>query len=347
MFDNNPDWQRYVNEVAAQVDNLLPHSDTKRRKRFRQQVQLVINGYNAWRQAVLAAIAAAQEDESLGASVYELYPGDVIPEEAPKRKDPPCLRPGYDWLNLNDLPLDLTAGNMPAAYIQTPELPQNPLDVLVRRDFFATILPSDDECTERRPHCPAEQLMTDCFLLAVIQTYKGNGAPLIATNEDCLGDPTVSQTVQAQVSAADHVWSCYGDMNQQRRYYLETRFRAKITSALANVKADLESVEHRKETANQTVQSNLQATKGVIVLDPDEFNKGKTFNLLTRIVNDSMRSGVTLEVQETPRTLRSLKGNLKKWGYDVLANSLEWNNGHPRTTIPAGRIIILPRKSKK
>jgi len=242
-FNSNPDWQKFLREIASKVDEFL--TSTKNRKRFRQQIQLVVNGCAEWRQAVLDAITAAQHDKSLCASKENLH------------HNPPPLKEGYQWLDLNfdDLPTMIEWEKVPAPYIQTKSLPKNPLDVLVPRNFLSCLLPDSDEVAERRPDSPAEHLMTDYLLLAVIQANKGNGPPIVAKGDGWLEEYTTPETAQVENLASEQVWFCYESMGQRQKYYLETRFKCKITSALENVKADLDKLKHEDTSTSEDSQT--------------------------------------------------------------------------------------------
>ena len=86
----------------------------------------------------------------------------------------------------------------------------------------------------------------------------------------------------------------------------------------------------------------------LINIDSKHFSNGKTWDLLTQIIGDAKRSGVTCE---KPRTLRTLKERLKEASinysqpeYQKLADSLKHKNGLAYTEIPYGTITILPKK---
>jgi len=97
--------------------------------------------------------------------------------------------------------------------------------------------------------------------------------------------------------------------------------------------------------------SYSQETESVIYIDSNEFSNGKTWQLLTAIVNDSKRQGVKCEKARTLRTLQErLKEAVLRYGkldYKNLAKSLKYTNGLVYTTIPCGKVVILPKKSKE
>ncbi len=89
------------------------------------------------------------------------------------------------------------------------------------------------------------------------------------------------------------------------------------------------------------------ADESIIHINPRHFSKGKTWELLTDIVLDSRREGVSCP----NRTLRSLKERLKKAGADFkqqqyikLANSLKHRGGKAWTEIPLGKIVVISEK---
>jgi len=85
----------------------------------------------------------------------------------------------------------------------------------------------------------------------------------------------------------------------------------------------------------------------IIEIDASRFNSGKTWSLLTEIINDAKRKGVKCDKK---RTWRSLKDRLKKAAkkhdkpqYSTLAESLKYKNGLASTNIPFGKITILSK----
>lgn len=99
---------------------------------------------------------------------------------------------------------------------------------------------------------------------------------------------------------------------------------------------------------NKSIQK-AKTMEGPIQVDPRHFTNTETWRLLIKIMYDAGRGQVKCE----ERTLRSLKGRLKKIGkkvhksqYFTLANNLKWKNGRARTEIPFGQIKI-PQKAEK
>jgi len=97
----------------------------------------------------------------------------------------------------------------------------------------------------------------------------------------------------------------------------------------------------------QNQNQQVTTTEDIIIIDPDKFSEGKTWQLLSAIISDNRSKGVPCE----KRTLRTLKERLKKVvtnsekeNYIKLAKSLEYKDGKARTIIPFGKIIISPKK---
>jgi len=81
----------------------------------------------------------------------------------------------------------------------------------------------------------------------------------------------------------------------------------------------------------------------VIKIKVADFNKSKTFNLLEKILADYSRTGVVCDY----RLFRGLKENLNSKSYHHISQLLKYKNGKALLRVPAGRIIITPKKQKK
>jgi hypothetical protein len=81
----------------------------------------------------------------------------------------------------------------------------------------------------------------------------------------------------------------------------------------------------------------------VIKINASNFSIGATnFKLLNKIItNDPNRDGVPCP---NKRTCKSIQEKLRKEHYPEAAKSLKWENGKIWTTIPAGQIVIIPKK---
>ena len=88
-------------------------------------------------------------------------------------------------------------------------------------------------------------------------------------------------------------------------------------------------------------EKRLAELESVIEIEEEEFNRGKSFNLLKKVIKDKGRKGVNC----TPRLRHSLTENLRSSGhkkkYGRVADLLEYRKGRLRLILPPDKIRII------
>lgn len=106
-----------------------------------------------------------------------------------------------------------------------------------------------------------------------------------------------------------------------------------------------ERIEAAKRTAE--LEKAEKRREEVIEIRERDFNNGKSFRLLKKVIEDGGQKGVKC----SHRLRRSLAENLRnpqhKDKYGAVADSLTWKNGMLRTTIQRDKITISYKEHKK
>lgn len=120
--------------------------------------------------------------------------------------------------------------------------------LLCPQDVFKEVLPSKGDIVRRRPANDAENILRQCFLLAVIHAKKSTSPPIIDT----------------QCQTIHEVWSFWGDMGNN---YLEKKKRMEIMSALAAVKEYLEDGKEPAEWSKPMSKTRMMNALGIDSID--------------------------------------------------------------------------------
>jgi hypothetical protein len=124
----------------------------------------------------------------------------------------------------------------------------------------------------------------------------------------------------------------------------KTDLTFKLPESFTRLIASSEPDTKRVEKLPRENEQNITPLKTIIEIDANQFNRGRTFKLLEQIVSDTGRKGIQCQSE---RTLKSLRSNLRKKGYDRAAKSIEWKDKSKTkiyTTISVGQIYIINNK---
>ncbi|MGA2091847.1 MAG: hypothetical protein ABSH16_00370 [Sedimentisphaerales bacterium] len=197
--------------------------DVIRTEQFRSLVQDFLNRYNNWRKALVVCKRMARH-----------HPVLVIPKDAEPGEPP---QPGWEVESRNDYLLELVDESKPKPKewfkngdriihrrFWRPQLPPNPVELLMPLELFDRLHQKDDNLTPDRPRDAMkdynERLAAYAFLVAVVCCKLSDGIIGIELPEE----------------PADDVWGYYSELDNTQEYHRGDKTRSKLRDALFDVK---------------------------------------------------------------------------------------------------------------
>jgi hypothetical protein len=213
--------------------------------RFRGLVKDFLRRYKHWQEKM----AECQEVAKLNPAL--IIGKDKKPGEPPKPRWEVETRDEY-LLYVNEFNRQYGINGTFRRKFWRPQLPLNPVEILMPVDSFYRVIQQDDNLTPDRPRDgiknDKERLVAHAFLIAVVCYKLSDGIIGIELPDD----PT------------DDVWGYYGEIDNIHEYHRGDKTRSKLRDALTDVKyacTDVTQSETKQETKRSVFMTDAESSK--------------------------------------------------------------------------------------